>query len=148
MHEFALANQIYQSCIDTANHYNVEKILEINVQLGDFTLVVEELLLYSFNIVKTQSLITKEAELLISRIPGVIECNECHKASEIWFNDEQEQISKENVDELDVFTQKVHLNKDPRFLSVNLFKCRHCTSRNTNLISGKEITIKNIKVED
>ena len=54
MHEFAVADQIYQSCIETANHHKVEKILEINIELGDFTLVVEELLIYSFNVVKKQ----------------------------------------------------------------------------------------------
>ena len=75
MHEFAVADQIYQSCIQTANYHNVPKIIEINVELGDFTLVVEELLLYSFNIVKKQSPITEESELVITRTPGIIECN-------------------------------------------------------------------------
>ena len=146
MHEFAVADQIFRSCIQTANHHNVPKILEINVELGDFTLVVEELLTYSFNVVKKQSPITEESELVITRTSGVIECNECKKTSEVWFNEEQEEVSEENQDELDKFSQKVHLNKDLRFMSVNLFRCKHCKSRNTNLISGKDIKVKNIKV--
>jgi hydrogenase nickel insertion protein HypA len=148
MHEFAVADQIYQSCIETANHHHVPKILEINVELGDFTLVVEELLLYSFNIVKKQSPITEDSDLVITRTPGLIKCNDCEKTSEIWFNEEQQEISEENADELDIFSQKVHLNKDLRFMSVNLFRCKHCKSRNTTLISGKDIKVKNIKVQD
>ncbi|MHA1451767.1 MAG: hydrogenase/urease maturation nickel metallochaperone HypA [Promethearchaeota archaeon] len=54
MHEFAVADQIFQSCIETANHHNVEKIIEINVELGDFTLVVEELLILTMNKKKFQ----------------------------------------------------------------------------------------------
>jgi hydrogenase nickel insertion protein HypA len=148
MHEFAVADQIYRSCIETANHHKVEKILEINLELGDFTLVVEELLIYSFNVVKKQSPITEESNLVITRTPGVIECNDCKKTSEIWFNEEQQEVSDENADELDIFTQKVHLNKDMRMLSLNLFKCKNCSSRNTNLIEGKEIKVKNIKVQE
>lgn len=148
MHEFAVADQIFQSCIETANHHKVPKILEINVELGDFTLVVEELLIYSFNIMKKQSSITEESELVITRTPGIIECNDCHKTSEIWFNEEQQETSEETTDDLSIFTQKVHLNKDLRMMSVNLFKCKHCYSRNTNLIAGKDIKVKNIKVQD
>ncbi len=148
MHEFAVADQIFRSCIDTAYHHKVDKILEVNVELGDFTLVVEELLTYSFNIVKKQSPIMEVTELIITRTPGIIECNDCKKTSEIWFNEEQEEVPKEEADQLDKFTQKVHLNKDMRFMSVNLFKCKHCNSRNTDLLSGKNIQIKNIKVQD
>ncbi len=148
MHEFAVADQIFQSCIETANHHQVDKIMEINVELGDFTLVVEELLTYSFNIMKKQSPITAESELVITRTPGVVECIDCKKTSEIWFNEEQEKVPKEAADELDNFTQKVHLNKDLRFMSVNLFRCKHCKSRNTNLISGKDIKVKNLKVQE
>jgi hydrogenase nickel insertion protein HypA len=148
MHEFAVADQIFQSCIQTANYHKVDKIIEINIELGDFTLVVEELLIYSFNVMKKQSPVTEESELLITRTPGVIECNDCKKTSEIWFNEEQEEIPEEEADELDQFTQKIHLNKDLRFMSVNLFRCKHCKSRNTNLISGKDIKVKNIKVQE
>ena len=90
----------------------------------------------------------EDTELVITRSPGIIECNDCKKTSEIWFNEEQEEIPKEDQDELDVFSQKVHLNKDLRFMSVNLFRCKHCKSRNTNLIAGKDIKVKNIKVQD
>jgi hydrogenase nickel insertion protein HypA len=148
MHEFAVANQIYDSCVKTANHHNVDEIIEVNVELGDFTLVVEEMLTYSFNIVKKQSPITEKATLIITRTPGIIECNDCHKHSEIWFNDEQKDMSDEKTNELDLFSQKVHFNKDLRFMSVNLFKCRKCGSRNTDLQSGKDIKIKNIKVQE
>jgi len=148
MHEFAVADQIYRSCIDTATHHNVPSILEINVELGDFTLVVEELLIYSYNIVKKQSPITEESQLMITRTPGRIECNDCKKESEIWFNDEQQEIPEDEADELDKFSQKVHLNKDLRFMSVNLFRCKHCKSRNTNLVAGKQIKVKNIKVHE
>ncbi|MBN2155597.1 MAG: hydrogenase maturation nickel metallochaperone HypA [Candidatus Lokiarchaeota archaeon] len=147
MHEFAVANQIYQSSLETAIHHKAAKILEIKVELGDFTLVVEELLIFSFNVLKKQSPIIEEAELYITRSPGEILCNDCKKTSEIWFNEEQE-ISEENADELDLFTQKVHQSKDLRLMSVNLFKCRHCNSRNTDLLSGKDIVVKNIKVQD
>jgi hydrogenase nickel insertion protein HypA len=148
MHEFAVADQIFRSCIETANHHNVPKILEINVELGDFTLVVEELLIYSFNVVKKQSSVTEESELVITRTPGIIECLDCKKESEIWFNEEEKDVAEEKPDEFDVFSQKVHLNKDMRFMSVNLFRCKQCKSRNTNLIAGKDIKVKNIKVQD
>ena len=148
MHEFAVANQIFESCIETANHHQVPQILEINVELGDFTLIVEEMLIYSFNVCRQQSPITTEANLVITRTPGVIQCNDCKKTSEIWFNEEQQEVPQENADELDLFSQKVHLNKDLRMMNLNLFKCKHCNSRNTDLISGKEIRVKNIKVQE
>ena len=89
----------------------------------------------------------------MERTPGTLYCNECSQTSEIWFNEEKEKEEKETEEKksTDIYEEGVSATSGVsgyKFLGVNLFQCKKCGSKNTDLTGGKEIKIKNIKVSD
>lgn len=149
MHEFALAQNIFDLCMKTADHYNAKKITQISLELGDFTLVIDNLLKRSLNILMKDS-IAEGANIEIKRTAGVLNCMDCNKTSEIWFEEEKrrEEDEEKTMEKYENEVASVSGVSGYQFLGINLFKCRHCGSRNTDLTGGKEVTVKNIKIEE
>ena len=149
MHEFAMVNQIFKKCLEVAKLNNATSISEVNLEVGDFALIVEIYVQKAFDTLKKDT-IAENAILNIKRTPGVIHCNSCQQNSEIWFSLEKEKAANEGrlVEyeqyEKDV-AEKSFLEADPN-LGTNIFHCRKCNSSNTTLIKGKGVLIKDIRI--
>ena len=148
MHEFSMVNQIFKKCLEVARQNNATKISEINLEVGDFALIVEIYAQQAFDILKKGS-IAENAILDIKRTPGVIHCNSCQQNSEIWFSKAKEKAAnKGRLEEYEKYEKSVAeksiLEADPN-LGTNIFHCRKCDSSNTTLIAGKGIVIKGIR---
>jgi hydrogenase nickel insertion protein HypA len=150
MHEYSLADNILKTCIASANQYNAKIIKEVHLELGDFALIVEHMLEECFRIASSGS-IASEAKLIMKRTPGVLKCNDCGKSSEIWFEEEKKKEEEDSKKSLEIYEEgiaKASGVSGYKNLGINLFQCKHCGSKNTELAGGKEIKIKNIKVTD
>ena len=148
MHEYSMVNQIFKKCLEVARVNNANKITEINLEIGDFALIVEIYAQKAFDNMK-QGTIAKKAKLNIKRTPGVIHCNTCQQNSEIWFSKEKEKAASEGrLEEYKEYekavAEKSILEADPN-LGTNVFHCRKCDSSDTTLIEGKGIVIKDIR---
>ncbi len=148
MHEFSMVNQIFKRCLEVARQNNATKISEINIEVGDFALIVEIYAQQAFDILKKGS-IAENAILDIKRTPGVIHCNSCQQNSKIWFSKEKEKAANEGrLEKYEKYEKEVAekslLEADPN-LGTNIFHCRKCNSSNTTLIEGKGIVIKGIR---
>ena len=143
-----MINQIFRKCIDVAKANNATKISEINLEVGDFALIVEIYAQQAFDTLKKDT-IAENAKLIIKRTPGVIHCNSCQQDSEIWFSKAKEKAATEGrLEEYEKYekevAEKTILKADPN-LGTNIFHCRKCDSSNTTLIEGKGITIRNLR---
>ena len=148
MHEFSMINQIFKRCLYVARQNNATSISEINVEVGDFALIVEIYAQQAFDTLK-KGTIAENAKLNFKRTPGVIHCNSCQQNSEIWFSKEKEKAANEGrLEEYEKYEKSVAekslLEVDPN-LGTNVFHCRKCDSSNTTLIAGKGIVIKGIR---
>ena len=123
MHEFSFAYQIFKVAEATAIKYNAKKISEVYLEIGELTLIVPELLKQSFKMATTGS-IAEGAELKIEILPGKIKCRDCNQVS------------------------TVTINEEAQLTGLQLFQCRHCKSKNTEVIEGKKANVKNIKIQD
>lgn len=123
MHEFAFAYDIFKIAEATALQYNAKKITEVYLEIGELTLIVPELLKQSFKMATSGS-IAEGAELKIEILPGKVKCRECGKAS------------------------TVTLNEEAQLTGLQLFQCKYCKSKNTEIIEGKKANVKNIKIQD
>ena len=121
MHEFSFAMNIFKVAEATAIKYNAKKITEVYLEIGELTLIVPELLKQSFKMA-THGSIAEGAELIIEIIPGKIKCRECNKEG------------------------TVTLTEDSYLTGLQLFQCRHCKSKNTEIIEGKKANVRNIKI--
>jgi Zn finger protein HypA/HybF involved in hydrogenase expression len=132
-----------------AKRNNATSISEINLEVGDFALIVEDYAKKAFDIMKKGS-IAENAVLNIKRTPGVIHCKSCQQNSEIWFNKEKEQAANEGrLEEYEEYEKAVaeesFLQANPN-LETNIFHCRKCNSSDTTLIKGKGIVIKDLRI--
>ncbi len=148
MHEFSMVNQIFRKCLEVAKANNATKISEINLEVGDFALIVEIYAKQAFDTLK-KGTIAENAKLIIKRTPGVIHCNSCQQNSEIWFSKGKEKAATEGrLEEYEKYekevAEKTLLKADPN-LGTNLFHCRKCDSSDTTLIEGKGITIRDLR---
>lgn len=123
MHEFSFAYNIFKVAEATAIKYNAKKISEVYLEIGELTLIVPELLKQSFKMATTGS-IAEGAELKIEIIPGKVKCRDCNKISE------------------------VSLTEDAQLTGLQLFQCKFCESKNTEIIEGKKANVKNIKIQE
>ena len=149
MHEFSMVNQIFRKCLEVARKNNATSLSEINLEVGDFALIVELYAQKAFDTLKKDT-IAENAILNIKRTPGVIHCNSCQQNSEIWFSKEKEKAANEGrLEEYEKYeklvAEKSILEADPN-LGTNIFHCRKCDSSNTTLIAGKGIVIKGIRI--
>jgi hydrogenase nickel insertion protein HypA len=144
----ALVQRIVDTCIAVAHRNGANKINVINLEIGDFSLIIDQMFRHCFEIV-SKNTIVEGAVLQLNRTPGVILCDACQKTSEIWYDAEK---TPPNVDSKDAMAQYEKNLTASDVLSKqssvgnNLFQCRQCGSRNTTLIRGKSIVIKNIQV--
>ena len=98
MHEFSVAMNILNVCVKSAEQNNAKLIKEVHIELGDFTLIVEDMMENCFNIA-AKGTIAENAKLFMKRTPGTLLCNDCSKTSEIWFEiekKEEEDAAEEN----------------------------------------------------
>jgi hydrogenase nickel incorporation protein HypA/HybF len=123
MHEFAFAYNIFQVAEETAKKYNAKKITEVLLEIGELTLIVPDLLKKSFEMA-TQGSIAEGAKLIIEMVPGEIKCRNCGKVS------------------------KVSLSEEAKLTGLQLFQCRYCESKNTEILSGKKANVKNIRIQE
>jgi len=121
MHEFSFAYNIFKIAEATAIKYNAKKISAVNLEIGELTLIVPELLKRSFEMATTGSM-AEGAELIITVLPGKIKCRDCEK------------------------TSTVTLSEESHLTGLQLFQCKHCKSKNTEIIEGKKANIKNVKI--
>ena len=148
MHEFSMVNQIFRKCLEVAKKNNATRISEINLEVGDFALIVEIYAHQAFDTLKKDT-IAENAKLIIKRTPGVLHCNSCQQNSEIWFSKEKEKAADEGrLEEYEKYEKEVAeksiLEADPN-LGTNIVHCRKCDSSNTTLTAGKGITIRSLR---
>ncbi|TFF69455.1 MAG: hydrogenase maturation nickel metallochaperone HypA [Promethearchaeota archaeon] len=123
MHEFSFAYNIFKVAEATALKYNAKKISEVYLEIGELTLIVPHLLRESFKMA-THGSIAEGAELKIEIVPGKIRCRDCNKIS------------------------TVTLNEEAQLTGLQLFQCKFCQSKNTEIIDGKKANVKNIKIQE
>ena len=98
---------------------NVKKIMQIELELGEFNFVTPEGLTAAFEIA-SDGTIAKGAKLKIKTKHGKIKCNECSYAGEVEVDNEEHS---------------------------HMMHCPKCGSSSIEIVEGKEIIVKGINAE-
>jgi len=123
MHEVTVAQSAVTIALEESEKQDAKKIALIELEIGDLSLIsVVQLEFWIKEFLK--GTIGEGCEVLFSREPGVIKCNDCGKESNVEIED------------------------DPSYhFTVPRFDCTNCGSYNTFILKGREMTIKRIRVE-
>jgi len=121
MHELSLAVSIIETVLKAAKEYDAKKILEINVEIGDLTVVSEDRLRFTLEITSKDT-IAEDAKINITRMPGRIRCKKCGYEGE-----------------------SPSIEDDPlQNLLMSSLKCPKCGDTHTEIIGGRELGVKDI----
>ena len=74
MHEFSVMSQLVDLIIAEAKKREAEKVLSVNLDIGEFTFLGKEQLMFAFEVL-TKGTIAEESVLKISEQKGTIECD-------------------------------------------------------------------------
>lgn len=70
MHEFSLAQGLHDQVMDLIREHEVEKVIKVEICIGDNAGIVTDSFLFGFNVIASQYEETKEAELVVHRDDG------------------------------------------------------------------------------
>ncbi|MFY9605990.1 MAG: hydrogenase maturation nickel metallochaperone HypA [Thermoplasmata archaeon] len=73
MHEFSVMSQIVDSILSEANKRKATKIEQVDLQVGEYTMLGEEQLKFAYEVLSKDTIL-KGSKLKISHIKGKIEC--------------------------------------------------------------------------
>ena len=124
LHEFSAACSIVDTAAEAARQNNVLKVNVVNIEVGEFTFLIPEQLIFNFEIA-SKNTIVEGAELRIKSTKGRLACSDC------GFEGESE-IDPELPPQIAVFAP---------------MKCPKCGSSATTITGGKDFIITNIEAE-
>jgi len=122
MHEFSLALGVVESVVKAVEGRKVTKVTEVNLEMGELTLVNREQLDFCFGVASADSIVNG-AELKIHLKSAKIRCNTCSYVGGIERKEEQY----------------------PGYL-MNL-QCPGCGGFSVELLEGKEFNVRDIKAD-
>lgn len=122
MHEFSLAQSVFETILTVAEKRNIKKIKTVILKFGMFALIQEDQFRFCFDLLKTEYEKTSTSELEIQWAPGELKCSNC------GFNGKVEEVPQD------------HNELAP------IFSCPSCKSYSTEIISGTETMIDSIVV--
>ena len=125
-----MAQSIVERVLEYKKEKNLGTVTRIMINIGEYSFLNEDQLKFGINAMIEDTKLDN-VNIDIEENKGKIECSECgyRGRPETDLNEEDE--------------EKYHLNKS--FLS---FKCPKCSSSNTKIISGREVNLKGIEVEE
>ncbi|MFX0099571.1 MAG: hydrogenase maturation nickel metallochaperone HypA [Candidatus Hodarchaeota archaeon] len=132
MHEFSFASHIAEVIMKSVEKNNVDKVLEVTVEIGEFTMIIPQYLSHCYDIVKKNFSPLEDSEMDIVQVPGKVKCLECGEITEITFKKEEKEDTGPSI-----------ALSNPGF-----FTCSKCESTNTRIVGGKEALVKSMKVND
>jgi hydrogenase nickel incorporation protein HypA/HybF len=77
MHELSIASYLVESVVEQAEQIGAERVLAINLLIGDRAGIVDDSLRFSFELLGADTLVAGAA-LNIRRSPMRFRCDECH----------------------------------------------------------------------
>jgi|Deesub1362B_J571_1020462.scaffolds.fasta_scaffold00004_471 hydrogenase nickel incorporation protein HypA/HybF len=120
MHEASMTMQLIDYLDKVAQENNAKKILDIYLEVGEFTHLNPDQIRYLFDILKERNEVLKKSKLHIERRKGIVKCDSCGYIGNI------------NID-----------NEYDLYLPV--FSCPKCGSL-VKVVEGDEFIIKKIRM--
>ena len=119
MHEFSVMTQIVDSILSEANKRNAKKIEQVDLQIGEYTMLGDEQMKFAFEVLSKDSIL-EEARLEISHVSGKIKCS-CG------------------------YDGPVPITEDSHHRAVPIMECPEC-KRPAKITEGRECLVRNIRM--
>ena len=124
MHEFGTAQQIVKTVTRVGLQNKAKKVTVVHLEIGQLTFLVPDQLKFSFDIA-SRGTIAEGAKFIITHLKAKTICKNCNYTGEL----------------------NLQMSGDTSIIEANLKMCPKCNKIGLEIIGGRELNIKNIKVE-
>jgi len=131
-HEFSFASNIVDVVMQNVKKNHVTKVISVLVEIGEFTMIIPDFLRHSYNIIKESHPELAKSEILVTSVPGKVECQDCGTITEISFK----KASSDSVD------------ASLAMMNPGAFTCKNCKGSNTTIVGGRQALVKSMKVDE
>ena len=76
MHELPVTKSILNICIEELDRHNMDRVLKINLKIGELTGLIPETIEYYFNII-AEGTKAENARIISQKIPVEVSCKNC-----------------------------------------------------------------------
>lgn len=121
MHEFAMAQGIFNTVMDTAVANDAIEVTEMVIEIGRLAMLNPEQLKFMLGVMCEGEELTKNAEMIINTVDVEVKCHNCGFEG------------AGNVDDSDHYAPMV--------------LCPKCESHRVEVRNGKDITVRSISIE-
>jgi hydrogenase nickel insertion protein HypA len=131
MHEFSFASNIVDVVLQNVKKNGVKKVRSVLVEVGEFTMIIPEFLRHSYDIIKEAHPELAESQIVVTSMPGKIQCNACGAITEVSFK----KASSDGVD------------ASLAMMNPGAFTCSKCSGSDTSIVGGRQATVKSMRVD-
>ena len=119
MHEFSMAKELVENLLLEAERNNIINIYKVELEIGEVCFLHEDQLVQSFDIIKKEFEVMKDAKLVVSNKELLVKCSKCEYSGRANYDDDEQ----------------FHF-------MVPILRCPKCDS-GVKVLEGKDILIKN-----
>ena len=148
MHEFSFASHITDIIMLNVKKNDVKRVLSVSVEVGEFTMIVPHFLSYCYDIIKESHPELKDSVMVVTRVPGQVKCNTCGKISTVSFAQPDQGQVETGMDATGELGSSSDTQTTGALMSPSFFTCLACKSTDTEIIAGRQATVKSMKVDD
>lgn len=119
-----MMERLLRVVLSEARKHSAEEILEVGLAVGELTFLNPEQLRFAFGVL-SEGTLAERAKLRIDVITTSISCSQCGYCGSISYEGPEDHLG----------------------YAAALVKCKVCGGRDLRIISGRECTIRNLKVK-
>ena len=136
LHELSVATSIFEAVLEVASKHSAKKVLEVNIDVGELTLLNPDQLALAFEVL-SKGTVVEGAKININVIKARARCNKC---GEEW---------NLNLSYMTPTMSHVMAMTCPACDLKAFFRgvCPKCGESDFDFISGSELVIKSIRIE-
>ena len=136
MHEWALAESIITTVIETAKKEKLKIIKEIKIQIGELQQIEKDIFKFALNeIIKSQDKKIKDVKIKIEIIKSILKCKNCEHT---WsFSNMKKKLDEDE-------SEAIHFIPEVAFVHT---RCPKCGSPDFEITIGRGVSIAHIKGE-
>ncbi len=124
MHELSLAQNLIEQLLQLGREHKAKSITKVTVIIGAYSGVVADSFDFGFNVLKKESELTKNAELVLKTPPARFNCLDCNNSFPLAQTENKQQ---------DIATR--------------MKKCSSCGSSNLVPQGGSELILQQLEME-
>ena len=122
VHEFSMSSEIFRRVLEEARRKKADKVIEIKIVIGELTFLNHDQIRFWIKEL-SKGTIAENAKVIIVSRKSRIKCRKCGFEGELKMRD------------------------DPMYhIMTPTFKCPKCGSHEIDIIAGREVMVKGIKI--